>query len=534
MGKEITIIGTHSMQVIETLAIDLVSQDYSSVLVVYNEDENITNLKVRPTHDIPNGLVGDSLIGYLQSEDGVCRCHGDFCDEIINSFEWIIYQDNGYGFEIYCYDDNCDNCPTCNAFVVNDDCEHDVRALESKWGLQVWKECELADGLTTMFTNNDDDHVSFDTALKKQIIKKLQTEIINKNEFGFDEVSSSAVEIIAKDAKHLDPKTRKLLVEEVANIAVGLGPLEKIFADSEISEVMINGYESIYIEKNGKLKKLSGSIADKEEMFSLIDRLLMDSGRRIDESTPLVDARLNDGSRVNVIIPPLALDGPSVTIRRFPNRRFCLNDLVSNGTLNKKIAEYLSHSIENKQNIIISGGTGTGKTTFLNAVSGCISPSERIVTIEDAAEIFLQQEHVIRLESRLANIEGKGAVTARDLLKNALRMRPDRIIIGECRGAEALDMMQAMSTGHDGSMTTVHANSARDALIRIETMVMFSGVDLPWRGIRQQLARAVDMVVHLARKSDGSRVVTEMLEITGMEGDVITANEVFDGEDRCD
>ncbi|MBI5789010.1 MAG: Flp pilus assembly complex ATPase component TadA [Candidatus Schekmanbacteria bacterium] len=317
------------------------------------------------------------------------------------------------------------------------------------------------------------------------------------------------------------------LVKEILDEALGLGPLEDLLTNPDISEIMVNGKDRIYVERRGKLELSGKTFSSDEAVLSIIERIVSPLGRRIDESSPLVDARLKDGSRVNAIIPPLALKGPTITIRKFFKDPLKIHDLVRFGTLSPEMAEFLKLCVEARQNIVISGGTGSGKTTTLNILSSFIPTDERIVTIEDAAELQLPQDHVVSLESRPPNIEGKGAILIRDLVRNALRMRPDRIVVGECRGGEALDMLQAMNTGHDGSLTTAHANAPRDALSRLETMVMMSGMELPLRAIREQIASAVNVVVQQSRLSCGSRKVTHICEISGMEGDIITMQEIF-------
>lgn len=320
---------------------------------------------------------------------------------------------------------------------------------------------------------------------------------------------------------------RKQLVDEVLNEALGLGPLEMIMADPGISEIMVNGTDRIYVERSGKLELSDLAFTGDEQLYRIIERIVSPIGRRVDESTPLVDARLADGSRVNIIIPPLALKGPTITIRRFSKQPLKIDDLIGFGALTGDMASFLKSCIEAKLNIIVSGGTGSGKTTLLNALSSFIPEGDRIITIEDAAELKLHQPHVVTLEARPPNLEGKGAITIRDLVRNALRMRPDRIVVGECRGGEALDMLQAMNTGHDGSMTTVHANSAKDAVSRLETLVMFSGIELPSRAIREQIVGGIHLIVQLSRFSDGSRKIADISEITGMEGTVVTLQSIF-------
>jgi pilus assembly protein CpaF len=321
---------------------------------------------------------------------------------------------------------------------------------------------------------------------------------------------------------------RSRLEAEIADDILGHGPLERLLADDTITEIMVNGPFEIWVERQGRLAETSVRFNDESHLRRIINKMVAQVGRRIDESSPMVDARLPDGSRVNAIIPPLSLSGPLVTIRKFSKRRLDLSDMIRLGTLSTQTAEFLQRAVQAQLNILVSGGTGSGKTTLLNALSAAIPDNERIVTIEDAAELRLGQRHVLRLESRPTNIEGEGEVPIRELLRNSLRMRPDRIIVGEVRGSEALDMLQAMNTGHDGSLSTVHANSPRDALSRIETMVLMAGFDLPIRAVRQQTAAALDLIVHLERVEDGSRRVTAITEVQRMESDVITLQELFE------
>ena len=320
---------------------------------------------------------------------------------------------------------------------------------------------------------------------------------------------------------------RSTLVSDIKDEMLGLGPLEVLRKDETITEIMINGPKQIFVEKLGKLTLSSVQFHDDDHLMNIIERILSPLGRRIDESSPLVDARLDDGSRVNIIIPPLSLVGPCVTIRKFSKKPLTVENLINFGTLSREMADFLKACVKARLNILVSGGTGSGKTTTLNVLSSFIPENERIVTIEDAAEIQLQQEHVVTLESRPPNIEGKGAITIRDLVKNALRMRPDRIIVGEVRAGEALDMLQAMNTGHDGSLTTAHANTPRDALRRMETMVLMAGFELPVRAIREQVASAIDLIIQQSRIKDGSRKITYITEIQGMEGDTITTQDLF-------
>jgi pilus assembly protein CpaF len=341
--------------------------------------------------------------------------------------------------------------------------------------------------------------------------------------------TEKAVKNILKEIKSEIPKVIKLenLIKEVLDEALGLGPLEDLLADKRVSEIMVNSKDQIYVETGGKLTLSSSNFSSDEAVLGVIERIVAPIGRRIDESSPLVDARLMDGSRVNVIIPPLALNGPTITIRKFSKEKLIADDLVKFGSMNENMVKFLKICVENRKNILISGGTGSGKTTTLNIISSFIPDDERIVTIEDAAELQLSQDHVVSLESRPPNIEGKGAIHIRDLVRNSLRMRPDRIVVGECRGGEALDMLQAMNTGHDGSLTTGHANSPRDMLSRLETMVLMSGVELPSRAIREQIASAIDIIVQQSRLKCGARKITQICEITGMEGDIITLQDIF-------
>ena len=341
------------------------------------------------------------------------------------------------------------------------------------------------------------------------------------------EVSRLAESVLAQEAMPLSASERERLVNDVQHELFGLGPLEPLLADHTISDILVNSHSIIYIERRGRLERTDVAFKDDEHLMRVIERIVSTVGRRIDESSPMVDARLQDGSRVNAIIPPLAIDGPILSIRRFGAEPLKMAKLIENKALTKDIADMLQMCVTARLNTVISGGTGAGKTTLLNALSAYIPESERIVTIEDSAELQLQQPHVVRLETRPPNIEGRGEVTQRDLVRNALRMRPDRIVIGEVRGGEAIDMLQAMNTGHDGSLTTVHANTPRDALSRLETMIQMTGMRLSERAMRQQVASAIDLVLQVARLSDGTRRVTSISEITGMEGDTITMQEVF-------
>jgi pilus assembly protein CpaF len=333
--------------------------------------------------------------------------------------------------------------------------------------------------------------------------------------------------LLAEVDAPLNRQEREQIVIEVQHETFGLGPLEPLMQDATVSDILVNGAREVYVERRGKLERTLVQFRDDAHLMQIIERIVSKVGRRVDESSPMVDARLQDGSRVNAIISPLALDGPVLSIRRFAADPFKMQDLLSFATLTPMLAEMLKAVVRARLNILVVGGTGSGKTTLLNVLSNAIPNSERIVTIEDSAELQLQQEHVVRLETRPANIEGKGQVTQRDLVRNALRMRPDRIIVGEVRGAEALDMLQAMNTGHDGSISTIHANSTRDALSRLETMVLMGGVSLPGRAMREYISSALDLLIHLARLSDGTRKVIKVTEVVGMEGDLITLQDIF-------
>jgi len=376
---------------------------------------------------------------------------------------------------------------------------------------------------------------------EKSLIKKqIHTELLERldikrltaahiKEADLHERTLQAIEKIVQEVRArlpdwIDPAA---LTKEIFDESVGLGPLEDLLADPDVTEIMVNRNDQVYIEKHGKLEMSDRVFMDDNSVLAIIERIVAPIGRRIDESQPYVDARLKDGSRVNAIIPPLALNGPCLTIRKFAKNVLTVRELIQMGTLAPEMAEFLQVCVQLRKNIVISGGTGSGKTTFLNVMGSFLPDTDRIVTIEDSAELRLPQTHVVRLESRPPNMEGRGAVTIRDLLRNALRMRPDRIVIGECRGGESLDMLQAMNTGHDGSMTTAHANSPRDVIARLETMTLMSGVELPSRAIREQIASAIHLVVQTARMSDGTRKVTHITEISGLEGDRITMQDLF-------
>jgi pilus assembly protein CpaF len=334
-------------------------------------------------------------------------------------------------------------------------------------------------------------------------------------------------ELMDEEEPGLSAQEKLLIVRQIGDGVLGLGPLEPFIRDPEVTDVLVNGWDSIYVERGGKLYWTGSKFHDEGQLRRTIDKIVSKVGRRIDESSPYCDARLPDGSRVNAIIPPLSIDGPALSIRKFSADPYQAEDLVSFGTLTRPVVELLEACVRGRLNMLVSGGTGAGKTTTLNVLSSFLPDDERIITIEDAAELRLQQPHVVRLEFRPPNIEGKGEVTIRDLVRNALRMRPDRIVVGEVRGGEALDMMQAMNTGHDGSISTIHCNSPRDALARLETMTLMSGMDLGVRAVREQIASALDVIIHQARMKDGSRRITHVTEIVGMEGDVITLQDLF-------
>jgi pilus assembly protein CpaF len=334
-------------------------------------------------------------------------------------------------------------------------------------------------------------------------------------------------ELLNEEGVQLSPPEKVQISKQISDIVLGLGPLEEFTDDPTVTEIMVNGSDKIYVERNGRLEFTGARFHNDEQLRRTIDKIVSKVGRRIDESSPYVDARLPDGSRVNAVIPPLALDGPALTIRRFSAEPYKTDDLVTFGTVSGSVAEFLNACVQGRVSVLVSGGTGAGKTTTLNVLSSYIPDDERILTIEDAAELKLQQPHVVRLESRPPNIEGKGQVAIRDLVRNALRMRPDRIIVGEVRGGETIDMLQAMNTGHDGSICTIHANSPRDVLSRLETMTLMAGMELTVRAIREQIASAIDLIVHQERMKDGTRRITHVSEVVGMEGDIITLQDIF-------
>ena len=366
-------------------------------------------------------------------------------------------------------------------------------------------------------------------AVHRKLLNRLNLEALAVTERARaeSEIRTLLSQLLSEESTPLNISERETLFGEVLDDVFGLGPLEPLLRDAGISDILVNTHRHVFVERAGILERVTATFQDDRHLLRVIDRIVSGVGRRIDDSSPMVDARLADGSRVNAIIPPLAVDGPLLSIRRFPTERLKAEDLVTLKALTQPMLDFLAHCVRARLNCLISGGTGAGKTTLLNVLSGYISDRERIVTIEDAAELQLRQEHVARLETRPPNVEGKGAIRQRQLVINALRMRPDRIVVGEVRGEEALDMLQAMNTGHDGSLTTVHANTPRDALSRVETMIAMGATNMPERALRQQIASAIQIIVQQTRLSDGTRKVTSVSEITGMEGEVITMQEIF-------
>jgi len=375
----------------------------------------------------------------------------------------------------------------------------------------------------------DDSYQELKTRIHRRLIERLDLsnlETVAKGQLR-NEIGMILADIINKENVPLSQPERERLIMDVLHETFGLGPLEPLLADQDIADILVNGSQNVYVEKNGKLHKVDVVFKDDAHLLQIIDRIVSKVGRRIDESSPMVDARLPDGSRVNAIIPPLAIDGPMLSIRRFGVDPLKMEDILKFDALTQGMATVLQGAVRARLNILISGGTGAGKTTLLNILSEYIPNDERIISIEDSAELQLKQEHVVRLETRPPNIEGAGAVNQRELVRNCLRMRPDRIIVGEVRGGEALDMLQAMNTGHDGSLSTIHANTPRDALARLETMVLMAGMDLPERAIREQMSSAVNIVVQLSRMSDGTRKIIRLSEISGMEGNIIVMQDIF-------
>ena len=393
---------------------------------------------------------------------------------------------------------------------------------------------EYEDKLDAQKKASESNRVKQINEIKKKIhsgiIEKLSDEIFKKKIADAElklKVRREVSKLMREETIPLTSEEKQKIVDELVYDVVGYGPIEEFLKDDEVTEIMVNNPKSIFIEKFGKIYSTDKSFLDETHLMRIIDKIVSRVGRRIDEASPYVDARLPDGSRVNVIIHPLAINGPMLTVRKFAREPFTIEDLIEMGTCTRKIADFLEACVKGRLNIIASGGTGTGKTTTLNVLSSFIPNDERIITIEDAAELQLNQSHVLRLESRPPNIEGTGEINIRDLVRNSLRMRPDRIVVGEVRGGEALDMLQAMNTGHDGSLSTVHANSTRDVLSRIETMVLMAGIDLPIRAIREQIASAVNLIVHINRLKDGTRRFVKITEVQGMEGEIITLQDLF-------
>ncbi len=375
----------------------------------------------------------------------------------------------------------------------------------------------------------DKDYLELKGTLHSKVINEIDLESLNrmKEDTARDQLRKVILDVLQREKTPLTMTEREQMVTDILDEVFGLGPLQTLLADPTLSDILVNGAREVYVERRGKLEHTNVRFNDDEHLMRIIDRIVSRVGRRVDEASPMVDARLRDGSRVNAIIPPLSLNGPVLSIRRFGTDPLTAHDLLDNGTMTPEMLDLLKASVEGKLNVLISGGTGAGKTTLLNVLSGYIPNDERIITIEDAAELQLKQEHVVRLETRPPNIEGKGAVKQRQLVINALRMRPDRIVVGEVRGEEAVDMLQAMNTGHEGSLTTVHSNSPRDALARIETMVSMANLNLPDKAARQQIASAIHVVIQISRMPDGTRKLTNITEITGMEGPMVTMQDLF-------
>jgi len=370
------------------------------------------------------------------------------------------------------------------------------------------------------------DMLKFKTYLVENVSRSMEGEDLQLGDRA-TMINERLQQLYAQTKVNLPDDMRKHLFDEIIDEFTGFGPIQPLLDDPDVSEVMVNGPNKIFIEKGGRLTKSGITFDNDDHVLRIIDRIILPLGRRVDADSPTVDARLPDGSRVNAVIRPVSIDGPCITIRKFKTDKLKIDDLVKYGSITKNMGEFLNACVRAHLNIVVSGGTGSGKTTLLNILSSFIPEQERIVTIEDAAELQLQQDHVLRLETKVANVDGRGAVTIRDLVRNSLRMRPDRIVVGECRGGETLDMLQAMNTGHDGSLTTLHANSPRDALSRMETMVLMAGMDLPLKVVRQQISSAVDLIVQQTRLKDGSRKVTAITEVAGMEGETVVLTDVF-------
>ncbi|HNX14930.1 MAG TPA: CpaF family protein [Oscillospiraceae bacterium] len=386
---------------------------------------------------------------------------------------------------------------------------------------------KTADSKSGMPAQNPEDFSALRAKIHMEVVEALNKHEDRQGKDMSEADTRALIDSILCQNESLPRTERSRIAQEIYDQIRGLGPLEKLMFDPTVTEIMVNGPKNIFIERKGKIIRTNVVFDDEEQLLNVIDRIVSPLGRHVDEANPMVDARLSDGSRVNAVIPPLSLKGPLLTIRRFSKVPLTVNDLIGFGSLTYKMASFLEACVKGRLNIVISGGTGSGKTTLLNILSSYIPHDERIITIEDAAELQLRQDHVLTLESRPANLEGKGQISIRDLVRNALRMRPDRIVVGEVRGGEALDMLQAMNTGHDGSMTTGHANTSRDMLARMETMVLMAGMNLPLNAIRSQIAGAIDLIVQQSRMRDGSRKIISISEIVGMEGDVITTQEIF-------
>lgn len=409
----------------------------------------------------------------------------------------------------------------------------DTEAEGAESPLMAWEVC-APDTLYETRTQLNPVEAEWREKIYQQLLKVMDLSLLDSLEpaEATRQIRDICLRLLEEHSAPLSTGVRQLVIKQITDEVLGLGPLEPLLMDHSVSDILVNGHGSVYVERHGKLQRTDVRFRDDQHLLNIIDRIVSSLGRRIDESSPLVDARLKDGSRVNAIIPPLAIDGPSLSIRRFAVDLLSAESLAQMGTLTPAIALVLKAIVRGRLNVLVSGGTGTGKTTMLNVLSSFIPHNERIVTIEDSAELQLQQPHVVRLETRPANIEGRGEVNQRELVRNSLRMRPDRIVIGEVRGAEALDMLTAMNTGHDGSLTTIHANTARDALGRIENMVSMTGATFPIKALRQQIASAIDVVIQLERQEDGRRRLVSVQEINGMEGDIITMTEIFAFERR--
>ncbi len=378
----------------------------------------------------------------------------------------------------------------------------------------------------TKFSELENDFILIRDAVQKELLENNNQNAIDQDQIQ-SLIENSFNQVLEEKNILYNHATRIQMLERVTADIIGYGPIEPLLKDPDITEIMVNGFDQIYVERFGKIEKTDVKFENDAHILRVIDRIVSPIGRRVDESSPMVDARLPSGYRVNATIPPLSMNGPVLTIRKFAARPFTIQDLIANKTLSEALAGFLQSCVEGRINMVVAGGTGSGKTTFLNVLSSFIPEEERVITIEDTAELQLSQEHVVRLEKRPPNIEGKGEITIRQLVINALRMRPDRIIVGECRGGEALDMLQAMNTGHDGSMTTVHSNSPRDALRRIETMVLMAGMELPLKAIREQVASSIELIVYMSRMKDGTRKVVQVTEVQGMESDTIVMQDIF-------